>query len=286
MKRAKTKFDLERYNQILLAVFGTGAAVFLAVVAIVAVVSYIASQFGGQGGVPIDIVDNDAAKSQKEATMRIDMCPPVILEGTPYQLIAVSVDRIVIERRVMKLAQSAYESYADKQPNYGCYQSDGHLSVNGNVLVRDTRNAEMRPLLSQNAVVQHMEYPTPRQKDAREAFPPRDILYWEITTNDTNGDGVLDKHDDTGAWLSNIDGTRLTRITPPNSRVEAKTYDPGRQKIYLKVLQDTDNNKTLDEKDGSALIVVDIAQKRIVKTIMETKTWLEAGKGLKPLNAP
>ncbi|MDH4274506.1 MAG: hypothetical protein OEW08_05670 [Gammaproteobacteria bacterium] len=49
--------------------------------------------------------------------------------------------------------------------------------------------------------------------------------------------------------------------------MEAKTYDLTCQKIYLKVLQDAENNKTLYEKDGSASI-------------------LEAGKGLEPLNVP
>lgn len=281
----KFRIKLERYNQIVWAVIGSGALLIAAIGAIAAVAAMLSS---GQRGVPVEVVEDDPAKTQAAANIRVDICPPISVDGTPYQLIAVAVDRIIIKNRVLpaKRAKGFVSSYNDEANLGGCgSHGEGSMSATGNVLIHDTRTGTMRPLLAQNALVRHMEYPVPPVKPAeRRAFPPPGVLYWEIGAGDTNGDGVLDEHDDIGAYLSDIDGTKLTRITPPGSRVVGKTYDETRRRLYLKIVQDTDGNKTLDDKDSSALIEVDVERRRIVGTILDARRWQEQSRGLKPLN--
>jgi hypothetical protein len=281
----KFRIKLERYNQIVWAVIGSGALLIAAISVIVAVIAMFPS---GQRGVPVEVVEGDPENTRATADLRVDICPPIPVDGTPYQLIGVAVDRIVIKNRALlaKKAKGFASSYSDEASLGGCgYHGEGSMAATGNVLIRDTRTGAMRPLLAQNALVQHMEYPVrPVNPAGRHAFPPPEMLYWEIGMGDTNGDGVLDERDDIGAYLSDIDGTKLARITPPGSRVVGKTYDETRRRLYLKIVQDTDGNKTLDDNDSSALIEVDVAHRRIVGTILDARRWQEQSRGLKPLN--
>lgn len=280
----KFRIKLDRYNQIVWAVIGSGALLFVAIGAIAALIAIFMS---GQRGVPVEVVDDDSPQAQA-ADLRLDICPPIHVDGTPYQLIALAVDRIVIKNRTLltKKGKGFVSSYSDEGNLTGCgYQSTGSMAATGNILIRDARTGAMRLLLAQNALVKHMEYPVRAVKpDGRRVFPPPGVLYWEIGAGDTNGDGVLDDHDDVGAYLSNIDGTKLVRITPPGSRVVDKSYDENRRRLYLKIEQDTDGNKTLDDNDTSALVEVDMERRQMLGTILDASRWKEQLRNLKPLN--
>lgn len=280
----KFRIKLDRYNQIVWAIIGSGALLFAAIGVIVALLAMFMSS---QRGVPVEVVDDDSPQTQV-ADLRVDVCPPIHVDGTPYQLIAVAVDRIVIKNRPLltKKGKGFVSSYSDEANLTGCeYQGTGSMAATGNILIRDTRTGAMRLLLAQNALVKHMEYPVrPVKPSERSVFPPPGVLYWEIGAGDSNGDDVLDEHDDVGAYLSNIDGTKLVRITPPGSRVVGKTYDENRRRLYLKIEQDTDGNKMLDNNDTSALIEVDMDRRQILGTILDASRWKERSRSLKPLN--
>lgn len=281
------RISLERYNQIVWAAIGSVALLLAGIGTIAALVAWLPS---GSNGVPVEVVEDDPGKSPTAADIRVDICPPVHVEGSPYQLIGVAVDRIVIKNRTVlaKRARGIASSYNDETNLGGCgYQSVGSLAATGNVLIRDTRTGTMRPMLAQNALVHRMEYPVrPARTADPNTFPPPGVLYWEIATADTSGDGMLDEQDDIGAWLSDLDGTKLMRITPPGSRVESRTYDDARHRLFLKIVQDTDGNKKLDDQDTSALIEVDVSHRRIVGTILDARHWPRQAQGLKPLNDP
>jgi hypothetical protein len=281
-----SRITLERYNQMVWAAIGSAALLLVGISAIVALVAWILS---GPSGVPVEVVEDDSGRAPTPTDIRVEICPPVHVEGSPYQLIGVAVDRIVIKNRTLlaKRARGIASSYSDEANLGGCgYQGEGSFAATGNVLIRDTRTGTIRPMLAQNALVHRMEYPVRSVRDAERTFPPQGVLYWEIATADTSDDGMLDEQDDIGAWLSDIDGTKLTRVTPPNSRVESKTYDDVRHRLYLKIVQDTDGNRKLDDQDSSALIEVDVSHRRIVGTILDARHWARQVQGFKPLNDP
>lgn len=285
----KFKMKLERYNQIIWAMLGTGALVAVAIGIIAAVVSLF--QFG-RPGVPVEVVEDPSAPRAGHE-IKADVCLPIDIDDTPYQLIRVAVDRIVIKgkaltaERVKKLGSS----YSDEGGAAGCGDGGtGYMSVTGSVLIRDKRSDALRLLISQNAMIQHMEYPVRRGKvredgEADSAFPPPGTLYWEIGLADTNGDGVLSSRDDIGAYLSDVDGGNLVRISPPGSRVLEKTYDEARKQLTLKIVKDTDGDKSLDESDAASIIEVSVPQRRILGTLIENATWQERVRDLKPMNA-
>ncbi len=294
----KLKISLERYNQIIWALLGTGAVALAALGLIAALVSLIPSHHGVKVEVEEETADaQDKPGTQtKQAKVKAEAELPVQVGDTPYQLIPVSVDRIVIHGKSVtagtgspsrtKSSVAHMVSSPDAESDY--IGNNGYLRVAGNVLIRDTRSGAMHLFLSQNALIHDLDYPERRTKhdadEERNAFPPAGTLYAEIAFNDTNGDGELDSQDDAGAYLADADGSKLVRITPPNSRVEEKSYDGERKVLTLKILADTNHDKTLDDKDTASIIEVSVPERRIISTVLENAKLSSNMREMKALN--
>lgn len=284
----KFKLTLERYNQIIWALLGSVALGFAAFGLIAALVSL----FPSRHGVKVDVVDEQASQ-QTKTEVKAEAALPVDVGDTPYQLIPVSVDRIVIHGKSLtaeaeQSAKGEYESYAPSSREAG-YRGDG-LSVAGNVLIRDARSGAMHLFLSQNALIRNLDYPVRHSKhdadEERDAFPPAGMLYAEIAFNDTNGDGQLDSQDDTGAYLADADGSGLVRITPQRSRVEEKRYDGQRKILTLKIRTDTNGDKSLSDDDTASIIEVSVPERRIIGTLLDNSKLTSSMREMKALNAP
>ena len=116
------------------------------------------------------------------------------------------------------------------------------------------------------------EYPQPPISNAdpelAPTFPPPGVLYWEISFEDSNGDNVIDEHDDSSAYLSDVDGRNFTRITPAASRVLEKTYDKPRQRLTLRIVRDTNGDRKLDDEDAPSLIEVSLTERKMVREVL------------------
>lgn len=285
----KFRMSLERYNQIVWAILGTVAAAAIAV----GLVSFVLSLFHfDRSGVPVEVVDEQGAPRAGHE-VKADVCLPIDIDGTPYQLIRVAVDRIVIKGKSLATERSKGIASSDsgEAAGSGCGDAGtGYLSMNGSVLIRDKRDGTLHLLIAQNAMIQRMEYPVPRGRTREEgeevsAFPPPGTLYWEIGLADTNGDGVLSGADDVGAYLSDAGGGNLVRISPPGSRVVDKTYDERRKILAMKVVTDSNGDKSLDDNDAASIIEIDVPRRRVIGTLIGSANWQERLRGAKPLNA-
>ena len=264
---------LERYNQIVWAVVGTGVVVVATLAALlflaVAVYSLLKPD---RGAVPVAVLEGTLDGTQP-TTARYDFCQPEAVHGSPYQLIRVVSDRFVVRNKPAVL-RSEKNYYSSEGLSYGaCGIYDSNLpAATVNVLVRHADSGAMHLLLKDNAVIHTLEYPQPpvnRTYKVDAPFPPPGVLYWEISFEDSNGDNVIDERDDQGAWLSGPDGGNLTRITPTPSRVLDKTYDKKRNKLMLRIVRDTNNDKMIDDKDTPSLIEVNVAQRKITREVLD-----------------
>lgn len=281
---------LERYNQIVWAIVGTGVTL----IASVALVGGLAALLYGwlkpdRGAVPVEIIEENTNQGKPRQGARYDFCQPLSVYGSPYQLIRVVSDRFVMRNKSVTLKQnrkfasgySAGETLFDQ--SCGIYGSDNPSAVI-NVLARNADNGAMHLMLKENAMIHALEYPQPPVDDgarrAAASFPPTGMMYWEIAFEDSNGDNFMDEHDDIGAYLSDVEGKHFTRITPPASRVLEKTYDSKRRKLLLRIVRDSNQDKTLDDRDTPSLIEVDLAQRKLTGEILDaTKLteWLRRG---------
>ena len=270
------KPSLERYNQLIWAAVGTGvlAAAVVGLIAAAAFLIYSAVK-DDAGGVKVDVVDDAGTAGVKPQSARYDFCQPIIVYASPYRLIHVVSDRLVVRNIATRLKQTSrsYSAEADSYNACGLYGSKEPAAV-VNVLVRHAETGEMRLALKQNAVVRALEYPQPEHQrpPIGNAFPPKGVLYWEVAADDSNRDGVIDHEDDVGAFLSDVDGRNLARITPTPSRVLEKIYDKERNLLLLRVLTDSNGDGSLGDDDMPALIESSVAQRKLLRAVLDNKT--------------
>ncbi len=271
---------LERYNQIVWAIIGSGVVVAVTVSILVGLAAMLYSMLhSDRGGMEIAVIDENAAQGTERKSALYDFCQPLAVYGAPYQLIRVVSDQFAVRKMAAesRVRKSAYESYAP-EPNYGAcgiYGSDRRTGT-VNVIVRNVDDNSVHLLLKENAVIQSVEYPQPPAKNeygkSADDFPPVGTLYWEIAFEDSNNDSVIDEKDDLGAYLSTPDGGQLERITPAQSRVLEKSYDRKRNLLTMRILRDTNNDKVLDDMDKPSLIEVDVAKRKMIREVLNSKT--------------
>lgn len=283
----KKKLKLERYNQILWAVIGTGVVVVTAVVVLTATVAALYALFKSRPGVPVAVVEETTPGGPDAA--HYDFCHPIAVHGSPYQLIRVVTDRLVVRNKPALLYKqnnfSGVSSEARFYDSCALYGS-GRPSAVANVLVRHAGSGTMQLLLKENAVIQALEYPRPpvsnEDPELAPTFPPPGVLYWEIAFEDSNGDNVIDEHDDSGAYLSDVDGRNFTRITPAASRVLEKTYDKPRQRLTLRIVRDTNGDRKLDDEDAPSLIEVSLPERKMVREMLNRASLHELMRAAEP----
>jgi hypothetical protein len=284
----KKKFKLERYNQILWAGIGTGVVAVVVVVVLVATVAALHAMFKSGSGVPVAVVEENGQGGTVSEAVHYDFCQPIVVHGSPYQLIRVVTDRLVVRNKPAVLRKRGYDSFSSERPSYdscGLYGSDRPSAV-ANVLVRNADSGAVQLLLKENAVIQALEYPRPPFRNPEPefvpAFPPVGVLYWEIAFEDSNGDNVIDEHDDSGVYLSDIDGRNLVRVTPKVSRVLEKTYDEARKLLTLRIVRDSNSDGKLDDKDAPSLIEVSVVKRKMVREVLDRASLRELMRAAEP----
>jgi hypothetical protein len=281
---------LERYNQIVWSVVGTGLLMIAALMLIVGFAAMLSSLLKPErGAMPVTMVEDGTDGSPRQAAL-YDFCQPVSVYGTPYQFIRVVSDRFVVRNTpVARRSKSkGYDSYSSEAPSYETCDIHGsdHPSAMVNVLVRHTGNGVVHLMLKENAVIHTFEYPQPpnseKYQDTAPLFPPPGVLYWEIAFEDSNGDYVIDERDDLGAYLSGPDGRDLVRITPKPSRVLEKTYDGKRNILVLRIVRDTNMDKALDDQDTPSLMEVNVAQRKMTSEVLDAARLIEFMRAAEP----
>lgn len=267
---------LARYNEMVWAVIGTGllAAAAVGLIGAVAVLIYNATK-DDAGTVKIDVIDHVEPSGAQPKAGRYDFCQPIAVHQSPYQLIQVVSDRLVVRNVTARVKQAASRDYSAEA---GIYQACGLFgsaepAAVVNVLIRHAETKEIRLALKENAVVRALEYPQPDPLPAQawNAFPPKGVLYWEIAADDGNRDGVVDDEDDVGAFLSDLDGNNMARITPTPSRVLEKTYDKQRNVLLLRILPDTNGDGRLSDDDRPALIESSVTHRKVMREVLDHK---------------
>lgn len=270
---------LARYNQILVAIVGTGVlAVAVGGVLVAAALLIYRAVTDDVGSVPVQVVD-DAQPSAAPTAARYDFCQPLTVIDSPYQLIQVVSDRLRVRHVAAQVKQTASRGYSAEADIYqacSLYGSPQPAPV-VNVLVRHAVTGATHLALGENAVVRALEYPqpVPPHPQAANAFPPKGVLYWEIAADDSNRDGVIDEADDVGAFLSDLDGRNRARITPRPSRVLEKTYDRKRNALLLRILTDTNGDGRLGDDDRPTLIESSVTERKMMRAVLDNTTLVK-----------
>jgi hypothetical protein len=87
----------------------------------------------------------------------------------------------------------------------------------------------------------------------------RPLIFYRIVKTDLNKDKKFDSSDPVILYVSNLIGDSLTRITPENEQFIDYFYYPSTNKILVKTIVDSDNNKNFESNDETNFLEMNLS---------------------------
>jgi hypothetical protein len=162
-------------------------------------------------------------------------CLPTLIKKTSTALVGLAVARPASDR-----AASKWSGYGPGRASCQLGERYGSGAVH-NAVVLDLEAGQQRLLLETRGRIARFAQPD-ENCEKGEGIVPCDYLYWELATEDTNGDGKIGPKDAAPAYLSDLDARGLRRITPKDTSVRGLSSDPQTGVLFLQVQRATDEN--------------------------------------------
>jgi len=98
----------------------------------------------------------------------------------------------------------------------------------------------------------------------------RNRILYEISDTDYNQDKRLNYKDPLHLFVSKIDGSELTRLSPLNEDLEIYTIVPNTDKIIFRTKRDVDSDLDFDKEDELIWYQIDLSVANSLKEIVKT----------------
>ncbi|MEL7060996.1 MAG: hypothetical protein AAGN46_13320 [Acidobacteriota bacterium] len=254
---------LEKFNRVLWAVVGTLLLGLLLLVTYWIVEEWLGSPSSfGQREI---VVGTDARPAAEEAVPEPFYCLPQLVPNSSIQLIGVAVLDGSASDAERRFLSSGSGKSSDSSSNVCRLTRRSGLSARiRNVIARDAETGDQRLVFDRPVLIERLELPDKDcdaipQEDCgrRSGLAPCDAIYWEIRDRDSNDDGVIDAADARVAYLSDLDGQRLRRLSPEGRHIEGAVREPGTDAFLLQVQDDSDGDGRFGAGDRSTLLRVD-----------------------------
>ncbi len=151
-----------------------------------------------------------------------------------------------------------------------------------NAFGRDLSSDERWMLLDRRGVISSVVLLTPPRSSDRSV---QWVLYL-ATTEDTNGDGMLDSLDARRAWMADGDARHPRVVTPEGMTVVRAWIDWEREYLYFQLLGDTDGDGRFSDADESSPWLLKMGDRGVARPLIDEATMGEARKFLKNEGRP
>lgn len=141
-----------------------------------------------------------------------------------------------------------------------------------NAFGRDLSTDERWMLLDRRGVISSVAFLTPPRAPDRSVCA---VMYL-ATTEDTNGDGLLDSLDARRAWMADGDARHPRVVTPEGTHVVRSWIDWEREHVYFQLLADTDGDGQFTDADESAPWLLKMGDRGVAKPLIDDTTMREA----------
>jgi len=141
-----------------------------------------------------------------------------------------------------------------------------------NAFGRDLSNDERWMLLDRRGVISSVAFLTPPRSPNRSVWA---VMYL-ATTEDTNGDGLLDSLDARRAWMADGDARNPRVVTPEGMLVVRSWIDWDREHVYFQLLGDTNGDGIFSDADESAPWLLKMGDRGVAKPLVDETTMREA----------
>ena len=141
-----------------------------------------------------------------------------------------------------------------------------------NAFGRDLSNDERWMLLDRRGVISSVAFLTPPRSPEWRVWA---VMYL-ATTEDTNGDGLLDSLDARRAWMADGDARNPRVVTPEGMLVVRSWIDWEREYVYFQLLGDTDGDGKFSDADESAPWLLKMGDRGVAQPLIDDATMREA----------
>jgi len=237
---------LARYNEIVVALAGT--AFLLGLVVIAGFLLLAGSRSGDKPGV---IVNPTKVEKPRQ---NLVFCPAMTEPTGAFQYIPVAVvvaNDAGVDATLSPPKIIAAYSYRSSD-GCGAYRYGGS-SRTFNVVVRNLATGGQRLLLDHPGQIVRFELPT-NKCNVGEGPTPCGTVLWEIRSEDTNRDGTINSDDALVAYVSSLDATKLTALTPSEATLLSVQWVAKKEKWQFQVRRDRNKDGKFTEEDGSDLL--------------------------------
>jgi hypothetical protein len=240
MKREHMR--LERYNQIVIALTGTGA--LLGGIALLVILALSAFGSSEQRGVIVDVPNTE------KPPQNLVFCPPLNDATGAYEYIPVGV---VVANDAEQDPLLSVASYGRARSYFDGCAFDGAASRTFNVVIRELGSGAQRLLLDEPAQISSLEMPD-AECAAGKGQAPCGLLLWFIRSEDSNRDGRINGDDALGAYVSDLAASALTSLTPVDATLLDSQWAPQTNKWQLQIRRDSNKDGRYTAEDGSELL--------------------------------
>lgn len=141
-----------------------------------------------------------------------------------------------------------------------------------NAFGRDLSNDERWMLLDRRGVISSVAFLTPPRTPERRVW----AVMFLATTEDSNGDGLLDSLDARRGWMADGDARNPRVVTPEGMLVVRSWIDWEREYVYFQLLGDTDGDGKFSDADESTPWLLKMGDRGVARPLIDDATMREA----------
>jgi hypothetical protein len=165
---------------------------------------------------------------------------PIKFKGTDYLLHPVGNVRVYSSGSMRSSGAKINQNVSYKISNYATPEITGYLT---NVMFQHKDSIKIKPLTTNKMQITSINY-----LDELALKTNKHYLVYTLVDVDTNKDGRYDENDIKTLYISNINGTNFTKLTPDfHELVDWQVLD---DKLYFRYIEDINKNGEFDSKDA------------------------------------
>lgn len=197
--------------------------------------------------------------SQKVSESKIDTTSikiadlPIFIEGTNYLLHPIGDVRVYGGSRSYGSGSS---SISFSISNYSRFELTGYLE---NVRFQHKDSTSFYSLTENRIQIQTVTYPQSFSESSK-----KQILVYTLTDEDTNRDGKIDSKDIKSLYVSQINGSDFTKLSPDFQEVIDWNIIVVQGKLYFRTIEDINKNGAFDKNDTVHYYFVNLLDKEWV----------------------
>lgn len=165
---------------------------------------------------------------------------PINMEGTNYLIYPVGDIRLYDDySKVYGSSKTNQTSYAIS--NYNRFELTGYFD---NLKFQHKDSTSIYALTDQKVQIQTVTYLNSFADKSK-----KKILVYTLVDSDTNKDGKINQNDIKSLYISNVDGSRFTKISEPLQELIDWNVIEIQDRLYLRCIEDINKNGAFDKND-------------------------------------